>query len=275
MRNIVIDKRSCFAGRILPLLPDIAFLHRLADVAAAETLPRFRSRLSVANKLASGFDPVTEADRAAETAIRRLITAHFPDHGILGEEHGADGIDRDFVWVIDPIDGTRAFISGLPVWGTLIGLYHQGRAVMGVMDQPFTRERFTGGPEGGRYQGPDGDMALGVRDCGSVSAATLFTTSPRIFCDATGPVFERLESRVTLSRYGCDCYAFALLAAGHVDIVVEAGLKPYDIGGLIAPIEQAGGIVTTWQGGRAEQGGNIIACGSKAVHEEALALLNG
>jgi histidinol phosphatase-like enzyme (inositol monophosphatase family) len=258
------------------MLPPLAFLDELADLAAAETLPRFRSRMSVANKREAGFDPVTEADHAAETAIRRAIEAAWPEHGILGEEHGATGTDRELVWVIDPIDGTRAFISGLPVWGTLIGLYHQGRAVMGMMDQPFTGERFVAGPDGAFYS-RDGSARtpLNVRNCEALEHATLFTTAPELYAGDAAGRFGSLRGAVRLTRFGCDCYAFALLAAGHIDIVVESGLQPYDIAALIPIIEQAGGIVTTWDGGRPEGGGDIVACGSRRIHAAAMAILTG
>ena len=257
------------------MLPDRSFFDSLAEAAKAETLPRFRTGLSVVNKLASGFDPVTEGDRAAETAIRALIEQSFPDHGILGEEHENVGLDRDHIWVIDPIDGTRAFISGLPVWGTLIGFQSNGRATMGMMDQPFTGERYFADGERSWYRGPDGEHQIQVRDCGSLSDAILFTTSPHIFTGEEAKRYRSIEEQVRLFRYGCDCYAYALLASGHVDLVVESSLKPYDIGALIPIIEQAGGVVTTWDGGRPEPGGNIVAAGSRAVHAQALALLLG
>ncbi|TPW31112.1 histidinol-phosphatase [Martelella alba] len=256
------------------MLPDRDFFFSLADAARAETLPRFRSRLNVDNKEEGGFDPVTEGDRAAEAAIRALISEAFPDHGILGEEHGNIGLDRKYVWVIDPIDGTRAFISGLPVWGTLIGLYRDGRAFMGLMDQPFTGERFFADGQATHFSGPGGDVTLETRNCGGLANATLFTTSPRIIEGSALERYNRLEDKVRLARYGTDCYAFAMVAAGHVDLAVESGLKPYDIAALIPLIEQAGGVVTTWSGGRPEQGGDIVAAGSAALHAEALAILN-
>lgn len=257
------------------MLPDRAFFNQLAEAAAAETLPRFRTGINVVNKEAAGFDPVTEGDRAAETAIRALISERYPDHGILGEEHGSVGLDRDYVWVIDPIDGTRAFISGLPVWGTLIGLYRNGKAVMGMMDQPFTGERYFADSTHAFYEGPGGARTLTSRKGVTLAQATLFTTSPHLHTGENRARFDALENTVQLSRYGTDCYAFALLASGHIDLVVESGLKPYDIGGLIALIEQAGGVVTTWDGGPAEMGGDIVAAGSVALHAEALALLRG
>ncbi|TDK39411.1 histidinol-phosphatase [Rhizobium deserti] len=257
------------------MLPDRTFFHALADAAKAETLPRFRTGVSIVNKIQEGFDPVTEGDRAAETAIRAMIVAKFPGHGILGEEHGNTGLDREHVWVIDPIDGTRAFISGLPVWGTLIGFQSHGRAMMGLMDQPFIGERYYADGTRAWYSGPDGERQLATRDCGALANAILFTTSPHIFTGEDAVRYRAVEEKVRLFRYGCDCYAYALLAAGHIDLVVENSLKPYDVGALIPIIEQAGGVITTWDGGRPENGGSIVAAGSKAVHEEAMALLAG
>ncbi|AJY44648.1 histidinol-phosphatase [Martelella endophytica] len=256
------------------MLPDRDFFNRLADAARAETLPRFRSQLAVDNKYEVGFDPVTEGDRAAETAIRALIAREFPDHGILGEEHGASGLDREHVWVIDPIDGTRAFIAGLPVWGTLIGFYRGGRAVMGLMDQPFTGERYFADGRQSHYLGPGGPRTLATSRTEALEEAILFTTSPRIIAAEKLARYDRLEARCRLARYGTDCYAFSLVAGGFADIAIESGLKPYDIAALIPLIEQAGGVVTTWDGGRPEQGGDVIAAANPALHARALAVLN-
>lgn len=254
--------------------PDLSFFEAVAEAAAAETLPRFRIPVAIDNKEAGGFDPVTEADRAAERAIRALISERFPEHGILGEEHGDVGLDREYVWVIDPIDGTRAFISGLPLWGTLVGLYHNGKAVMGMMDQPFTGERFVAEP-GNAMVWRNGQMSLMRTRTGvALDQAILMTTSPFIFPDTLASSYNRVEKSVRLARYGCDCYAYAMLASGYVDLVVESDLKPYDVGGLIPLVEQAGGRMTTWSGGSPENGGNIIAAGSAELHAEALELLN-
>jgi len=253
--------------------PDRDFFFRLADAAKAETLPRFRSGLSVVNKEKAGFDPVTEGDQAAEIAIRQLIEAEFPTHGILGEEHENIRMDSDQLWVIDPIDGTRAFISGVPVWGTLIGFQEKGRSVMGLMEQPFTGERYYADGERSWYFGPNGERQNEVRDCGSLENAILFTTSPHLFKDWEVERFQAVQDKVKLFRYGVDCYAYCLLAAGHVDLVIETVLKPYDVGALIPIIEQAGGVITTWDGGRPEAGGSIIAAGSRAVHAEAMEML--
>jgi len=256
------------------MLPDIAFFDAIAEAAAAETLPRFRMPVTIDNKHTNGFDPVTEADRAAEKAIRQLITERYPEHGILGEEHGNVGLDRDYVWVIDPIDGTRAFISGLPVWGTLVGLYHKGKAVMGMMDQPFTGERFIATPGNASLKRNGEISPLSTRKGVSLDQAIMMTTSPSIFSEELEPSYKRVESRVQLARYGCDCYAYAMVASGHIDLVVESDLKPYDVGGLIPLVEQAGGVMTNWSGGRPEMGGTIVASGSPALHEAVLELLN-
>lgn len=257
-------------------LPDRAFLEQLARAAAAETLPRFRAAGTVANKLGEGFDPVTEADRAAEAAIRALIGAHCPDHGIVGEEYGSEGEDRSHIWVIDPIDGTRAFISGLPVWGTLVGLTVDGVARSGFMHQPFTDELYLADGSGTYLLRGDAEpQALKTRAGAALGEATLFTTTPALYQGAKRTAYDRLEAAIRLPRYGCDCYAFAMVAAGHADIVVEPGLAPYDICALIPLIEQAGGVITRWDGGRAEQGGDVIAAGSRELHAAALDLLNG
>jgi histidinol phosphatase-like enzyme (inositol monophosphatase family) len=251
------------------------FLFALAQAASDETLPRFRQSGAIENKLQTGFDPVTEADKAAEHAIRKLIQRDFPDHGILGEEHGALGLDRDYVWVIDPIDGTRAFISGLPVWGTLIGLTQKGKAVSGLMSQPFTAELFYA-LDGDAFLSRHGKAErLKSRQTTSLAGATMFTTTPHLFKGEAKRRFGELEDKVKLSRYGCDCYAYAMVAAGHADLVVEPGLKPYDIVALIPIIESAGGVVSCWDGAPAENGGNIIAAATPELHRAALEIMNG
>ncbi|MEF2552731.1 histidinol-phosphatase [Aurantimonas sp. A2-1-M11] len=256
------------------LLPDVAFLSQLADAADAETLPRFRTGTAVDNKRAADFDPVTEADRAAERAILTAIAARHPEDAVLGEEFGASG-KGDRLWVIDPIDGTRAFISGVPVWGTLIGFCEAGRARAGIMSQPFTGERYVADGEAAWCLHRGVRTRLAVSAVRLVEEATLFTTSPRLFAARGAPNFEALEARARLTRFGTDCYAFCMLAAGHVDLVVETGLKPYDIVALVPIIEQAGGIVTRTDGGRPESGGDIVAAGTRELHEAALAILNG
>lgn len=248
------------------------FMRRIAGAAAAETLPRFRSQGAVVNKLSGGFDPVTEADREAERAIRALIGAEFPDHGILGEEHGSENLASRHVWVIDPIDGT---ISGLPVWGTLVGLTVDGDAVAGLMSQPFTGELFYANADGAFYEGPGGPRKLTARKTTKLEDATLFTTTPALFKGDARSRFDLFETKVQLSRYGTDCYAFAMVAAGTVDIVADPGLKPYDIVALIPIIEKAGGVITTFDGRPAENGGDILAAATPELHEAAMAALRG
>jgi len=251
------------------------FMRRIAEAAAAETLPRFRAQGLVSNKLESGFDPVTEADRAAERAIRALIEAEFPDHGIIGEEFGTHNGSSSHVWIIDPIDGTRAFISGIPMWGTLVGLTVDGHAVAGLMSQPFTGELFYANDSGAHYEGPGGDRQLETRKTTVLDEAILFTTTPALFGAAGRVRYDALESKVRLARYGADCYAFAMVAAGQVDIVTDPGLQTYDIAALVPIIEKAGGVVTTFDGRRPEKGGDIIAAATPELHAAACAVLNG
>ena len=252
------------------------FVDKLVDAAADLIMPHFRAAPSVESKGTSGFDPVTIADRDAEAAMRRLIRATYPDHGIIGEEHGTERADADYVWVLDPIDGTRSFITGLPVWGTLIGLLHQGVPVFGMMAQAFTRERYSGDGASAWYRGPDGTtMPIRTRACAGLSDAALFTTTPAMFKGADRTAYDRVEAAVRLPRYGTDCYAYCMVAAGHADVVIEAGLKPYDIVALIPIITGAGGQVTDWQGGSAANGGRIVASGDKRVHAAALEMLAG
>jgi len=251
-----------------------AFVDRLASVSGETIRPLFRTALGIENKsLAGGFDPVTAADRAAEVAMRTLIKKTFPVHGIIGEELGAERADAEYVWVLDPIDGTKSFISGMPIWGSLIGLLHNGVAVFGMMHQPFIRERFTGDGRAAKSQGPGGERVLRVRACAALADAMLFTTSPRLMNAADRAAFARVEAAVQLSRYGGDCYPYCMLAAGHVDLVIETGLNPHDIVALIPIIEGAGGIITDWEGGSAVKGGRVIAAGDRRVHAAAMELL--
>jgi myo-inositol-1(or 4)-monophosphatase len=253
-----------------------AFVDELATVSGEAILPFFRTSLGVEDKgSAAGFDPVTAADRAAETAMRTLIKRSFPEHGIVGEEYGNERTDAEFVWVLDPIDGTKSFIAGLPIWGSLIALTRNGTAVFGMMHQPFIGERFTGDGGASRYRGPAGERELHVRPCATLADAMLFTTSPQLMNAADRAVFGRVEAAVKLSRYGGDCYPYCMLAAGHVDLVIEAGLKPHDIAALIPIIEGAGGVITSWEGGSAVQGGRVVAAGDKRVHAAAMKMLAG
>jgi myo-inositol-1(or 4)-monophosphatase len=252
-----------------------AFVDELATVSGEAILPFFRTSLGVEDKgSAAGFDPVTAADRAAEVSMRTLIKRNFPAHGVVGEEYGNEGADAEYVWVLDPIDGTKSFISGLPIWGSLIGLTRNGVAVFGMMHQPFVRERFTGDGRAAQYRGPAGARALRARPCATLGDAVLFTTSPRMMNAADREAFGRVEAAVKLSRYGGDCYPYCMVAAGHVDLVIESGLKPHDIVALIPIIEGAGGVITTWEGASAVKGGRIIAAGDKRVHQAALTMLS-
>lgn len=245
-----------------------------AEIAAAITLPRFRSGLAVDNKETTGFDPVTEADREAELAIREAIGVRFPDHGIVGEEWDTKSAESPYVWIIDPIDGTRAFITGVPVWGTLVGLMVGGRAVAGLMAQPFTGEVYRALPGQATYHRGDERLPLRTSAATALSHAKLTTTSPDLF-ERAGLVepWTALRREVLTTRYGLDCYGYCLLAAGHIDLVVEAGLKDVDIAPLIPIIQNAGGIVTTWDGGPAEQGGNCVAAATPELHAAALKVL--
>ncbi|MGC6472892.1 MAG: histidinol-phosphatase [Parvibaculales bacterium] len=249
------------------------FANRLADAAAAESLPLFRTATQVDNKLDAGFDPVTLADRRAEKAMRRLIEDVYPDHSILGEEFGAKQAGS-WQWVLDPIDGTRAFITGLPIWGTLISLNHDGTPVLGVFDQPFTGERMTGAEGQPTHFWKDGHhLETATRDCSGLADAVIATTDPRFFVNAPGEIqMNRVLETAKLMRYGGDCYNYAMLACGQLDAVIEQGLQAYDIQALIPIIEGAGGKITDWQGGSAASGGQVLACGSAGLHAELLEL---
>ena len=252
-----------------------SFVDQLASVSGETILPFFRTALAVENKKTAGFDPVTAADRAAENAMRALIRKHFPAHGILGEEYESENPDAEYVWVLDPIDGTKSFIAGMVAWGTLIGLCRLGEPVYGMMHQPFTRERFFGDGGAARYRGPAGNRELRVRSCDSLKDAVMFTTSPLLMNEADRARFKRVEDKVKLSRYGGDCYAYCMLAAGQIDLIIETELKTHDIVALIPIINGAGGIVTTWEGGPPQAGGRIVVAGDKRVHAAALEVLNG
>ena len=252
------------------------FVERLAQVSGEVILPFFRTTIGAEDKSRGGvFDPVTEADRGAEAAMRRLIAQTFPAHGVIGEEYGQDRPDAEYVWVLDPIDGTKSFICGMPAWGTLIALTRRGEPIYGMMHQPFTREHFTGDGSAASYRGPAGDRALRTRACAQLKEAVLLTTSPLLMQEADRQSFGRVEGAVRLSRYGGDCYAYCMLAAGQVDLVIETELKPHDVLPLIPIIEGAGGIVSTWENGRPHGGGRIIAAGDRRVHAQAMELLKG
>ncbi|GGH30358.1 histidinol-phosphatase [Alsobacter metallidurans] len=252
-----------------------AFVDDLATLSGKAILPFFRTTMAAADKSRGGvFDPVTEADRAGEAAMRQMIKRTFPSHGIVGEEYGDERTDAEFVWVLDPIDGTKAFISGLPTWGTLIGLTRNGEPCYGMMHQPFTRERFAGDGGEAKWRGPTGERVLRSRTGVSLADATISCTTPRMFEGAELESFERVEKEARLARFGCDCYAYCMLAAGLIDVVIETSLKPYDIVALAPIIQGAGGVVTTWSGESPAKGGAVVAAGDPRLHEQVLRLLN-
>lgn len=253
-----------------------SFACELADAAAAVILPYFKTPVPVDHKPGRGsFDPVTIADRSAEAAMRKLISERFPQHGVLGEEYGFVEGESGLTWVLDPIDGTRAFIAGIPLWGTLIALYDGEQSVLGVADQPYLQERYVGSRLKAELQSRSGALTLTTRECHSLSEATLMSTSPDIFTTtAQQSAFYSVAEATRMTRYGADCYAYCMLASGFVDVVVEAGLQPYDIQALVPIIERAGGRVTNWRGDRNLDSGQVVAAGCESVLEEALALLN-
>ncbi len=260
-----------------PIRAYLETAHALADVSGKVILPHFRKPIAIENKAQSGkpFDPVTTADKAAERAIRKALAIRHPEHGILGEEYGRAESASPYTWVIDPIDGTKAFITGTPLWGTLIGLQHEARAILGLMDQPFTGERIWSDAKGTTWRLPGGKTRrVTTRACPRLEDATISTTNPDLL--ATGferDTFEALKARARMARYGGDCYGYCLLAAGHIDIIAECGLKPYDVVALIPIIEAAGGRITAWDGGPAEPGGRILAAGDPRLHEQILRLI--
>lgn len=248
--------------------------HALADAARDAVLPYFRQAgLGADNKLEGGFDPVTEGDRAAERAMRAVLAEMRPDDTIIGEEYGTQAGSSGLTWVLDPIDGTRGFLSGTPTWGVLIAVGGAGGPEFGVIDQPYIGERFWGGWGAAEMRGPTGAGALKTRAARALSEAIVFTTFPEVGTAQERAGFEAVAQRARLVRYGMDCYAYALVAAGQVDLVIEAGLSNYDIQAPIAVIEAAGGIVTDWAGGPVHEGGRALAAANAEIHAAALELL--
>jgi histidinol phosphatase-like enzyme (inositol monophosphatase family) len=227
---------------------DLRLCFRLADAAAEAILPHFRALTGVDNKEEGGFDPVTAADRGAEAAMRAILAAERPDDAVFGEEYEARAGTSGRTWILDPIDGTRGFIMGLPTWGVLIALADAGGPRVGLMSQPVVGDTFAVGPAGVRFTSRLGEHPARTRPCPSLAAATLATTSPRSFAPAFRQRFEALADAVRMVRYGTDCYHYALLAAGHLDVVVETGLKPVDIAPFVPMIARAGGVVTDLAG---------------------------
>ena len=250
---------------------------RLASEAVAAsgavTLRHFRQSVAVDNKLTDGFDPVTDADRDCEQFLRDAMARELPDYGFFGEEAGYTRGDSGLTWVVDPIDGTRSFISGVPLWGTLVGLSNGQRPIAGVMYQPFTDELYCGNRLGGTLTHRGVERPLKCSSVETLAEARLFCTSTDIFTPAERPAYDRVADAARLLRSGTDCYAYCLLAAGEADLVVEAGLQCYDIYALIPIIESAGGVVTSWDNGDPSLGGTVVAAATAALHEEALALL--
>ncbi|MGY6695151.1 MAG: histidinol-phosphatase [Roseinatronobacter sp.] len=249
----------------------LSVIEQLADLAREATLPWFRNlQLDAENKSEDGFDPVTQADRAAETAMRTHLEKLRPHDGILGEEFGAKESATGLTWILDPVDGTRGFMAGTPCWGVLIAVADEEGPFLGVIDQPFIGERFFGGLGSAWVDGPQGRKALVTRTTARLSDAILFTTFPEIGSSQEQAAFQRVAQGVKLTRYGLDCYAYALLAAGHIDLVIEAGLKPYDIAAPTALIQASGGIVTNWHGDPVDENGQVVAAANAELHAQAL-----
>jgi inositol-phosphate phosphatase/L-galactose 1-phosphate phosphatase/histidinol-phosphatase len=242
----------------------------LADAAGEVIRPYFRRPIAVDDKPDSS--PVTIADRAAEAAMRHLIAARFPEHGIIGEEFGPERTEAEFIWVLDPIDGTKSFISGVPLFGTLIALARQGRPILGIIDQPISRERWIGAQ--GHPTTLNG-APIRCRPCSALAAATMFATSPDMFKGGDAAAFARAAAAAKLARFGADCYAYGLLALGSIDLVIEASLKPYDFSAMVPIVEGAGGIASDWRGMplTLTSDGRVLVAGDRGVHQEALALL--
>lgn len=255
----------------------IGTANRLADAAAAVTLEYFRKRhLASENKdQGVGFDPVTIADREAEAAMRAVLAEERPNDGIFGEEEGKQPGTTGLTWVLDPIDGTRAFISGLPTWGTLIGLDDGETGRIGIIDQPFTGERYLGTNSAAVLTRAGATRPVRTRACSNITKATLMTTAPELFTADERPFFDAISAKARLTRYGTDCYAYAMLASGHIDLVIESGLHAYDIAGPAALVKAAGGTVTNWEGGDCRWGGQTLAAGDPTLHRQVLKILNG
>ena len=248
--------------------------HELADAARQATLLHFRAEgLTAETKETQRFDPVTVADRLSEERMRAILARRRPQDAVLGEEFGPSPGTSGLTWVLDPIDGTRGYLSGTPTWGVLISVRDASGPVFGIIDQPYIQERFEGGFGRAAVTGPMGRWALRTRPPRPLSEAILFTTFPEVGTPDEGAAFRRVSGAARLTRYGMDCYAYALIAAGQIDLVIEAGLQAYDVQAPIAVIEAAGGVVTDWQGRPAHDGGRILASANREIHAAALALL--
>lgn len=246
----------------------VSLMHRLADAAAAATIPHFRNLEEVDSKSDEGFDPVTAADRGAERVMRSLIEEVFPDDGIIGEEYGMERAEADGVWVLDPIDGTRAFVAGLPSWGTLIGRMSRGIPQIGMMAQPFIGERFWSDGEATYWSRGEDETRLFTRECPVLAEATLFATAPSMFKGDQRKAFDALASRVKTVRFGTDCYGYAMVAAGHGDIVFECDIQLYDVAPFVPILQTAGGQLTAWDGTPAASDHTALAVGDPGLVEE-------
>ena len=250
----------------------VSLAHAIADAARQNTVPLFRTRLEITTKLDDS--PVTVADRSAEASMRRLINQQMPSHGILGEEHGREHMDAEYIWVLDPIDGTKSFITGSPLWGTLIALLHRGQPILGLMDMPMLGERWLAQRgHGAQCNG----QAVQVSTHRQLDQALIYSTSPDAFSPGEWAAFDALSQRCALRRFGGDCYSYAQLAGGHIDLVVEAGLQPYDYLAASTLVREAGGVMTDWNGqalGIASDG-RVLAAATPALHAQALAALQG
>lgn len=255
----------------------VEFAVHLSRIAAAQILEHFRAGFDVDNKAATGaYDPVTVADRNAEAAMRREIHRAYPDHGVLGEEYGHEPGTSAYTWVLDPIDGTRAFVLGQLHWGTLIALNDGPRPIVGLMHQPFTQETFIGSALGGELRHADRLRRLATRGGTRLKDAVICATDPSMFAAPDHrAAFDRIASRARSVRYGGDCYTPCLVAAGHADLVIEVGMKPWDVQPLIPIVESAGGVVTDWRGCSAVNATDVVIAGNRELHAEAIAALDG
>ncbi len=258
--------------------PDWAELTRfaiaLAQESAAAILPYFRRNTAVEVKDGPVWDPVTEGDRAGERAIRAMIEQHYPNHGILGEEYGVKEGTSALTWVLDPVDGTRSFVCGMPTWATLIGLSFEGRPVLGLMNQPVVGDMFYGNPDGAWHDYRGTTSPLATRKGISLNRAAVGTTAPELYrSEENQRRFQALRAKAQLTRYGGDAYFFCMMAAGHIDIAMDCGLQPYDITPLLPIVTGAGGFAAEWTGGDIAKGGNVITAGSHALLDEALAIM--
>ena len=269
-----VDDLVAVAHTMADAARDVAMAHfRTADLET-EHKARHRGRVGRGE---TGFDPVTAADRGAERAMRAVLAARRADDGIVGEELDVVRGTSGLTWVLDPVDGTRAFVAGMPTWGILIAVFDGVEPVIGVVDHPVTDERWVGIATPDRrvchLHHAGSTTAITARSAGRLDRAVLATTFPEVGTDGERRAFDRVRDRARLTRYGTDSYAYALVAAGTVDLVVEAGLAPWDVQALVPVVRGAGGTITAWDGGPAHAGGRVVAAGNATLHAEARELL--